>query len=438
MSTNSVTDVALNGDGYFLIIDPDTNTPYYTRAGNFTFDTEGYLQDSHGNRVQGWGMENGYITGTPSDIQLDGSQSPPSASTEINFSMNLDSTATDNATSATDPYAALFNYYDGTQEPPIGDSLYAYSSTITVFDENGSAHDLSVYMDPVTTTDENSMVWEYSVACDPGEDQRDFAGTDMNTTSGAGMLMTGTMTFDTSGQLVSTTAFTLADPPVDATDPMAEENWTLAQFDSNGYPIMEANFTGSDENQAIGLNIGLTNSDYATGSGWDTSDGINSLDDIGTSDPDLLPSFNNAILGTGATTSYASGSATFSLTQDGYAPGTLIDVSISENGVISGMYTNGQTIDLYTMAVADFTNQQGLHAEGSNLYSATTESGQAIINTAGAAGFGTITANALEQSNVDTATELTNLIILQSAYQANSKVITTADTLLQTAISMKR
>ncbi len=151
-------------------------------------------------------MENGYITGTPSDIQLDGSQSPPSASTEINFSMNLDSTATDNATSATDPYAALFNYYDGTQEPPIGDSLYAYSSTITVFDENGSAHDLSVYMDPVTTTDENSMVWEYSVACDPGEDQRDFAGTDMNTTSGAGMLMTGTMTFDTSGQLVSTTA----------------------------------------------------------------------------------------------------------------------------------------------------------------------------------------------------------------------------------------
>ncbi len=93
---------------------------------------------------------------------------------------------------------------------------------------------------------------------------------------------------------------------------------------------MEANFTGSDENQAIGLNIGLTNSDYATGSGWDTSGGINSLDDIGTSDPDLLPSFNNAILGTGATTSYASGSATFSLTQDGYAPGTLIDVSISE------------------------------------------------------------------------------------------------------------
>ncbi len=437
-ATNSVTDVALNGDGYFVVVDPDTDTPYYTRAGNFTFNTEGFLVDSHGNRVQGWEMDNGSISGTPTDIQLDGSQSPPSATSGVNFSMNLDSTAVDNATSATDPYAALFSYYNGTNEPPLGDSLYAYSTTITVYDENGSAHDLTVYMDPVTTSDDNSIVWEYTVCCDPSEDQRQFNGSDMNTTSGAGMLMTGTMSFDTSGQLVGTTAFTLSDPPVDPTDPMAQENWTLAEFDSNGHPIINANFTGSDTNQEISFNVGLSNKDFSTGSGWDTSGGIDSLDDIGNSDPDLLPTFNESVLGTGASTSYASGSATFSLTQDGYAPGTLMDVSISENGVISGMYTNGQTVELYTFAVADFTNQQGLYMEGSNLFSATTDSGQAIINTAGSAGFGTITANALEQSNVDTATELTNLIILQAAYQANSKVITTADTLLNTAIGMKR
>jgi flagellar hook protein FlgE len=437
-STNSATDVAINGDGFYIVEDPDTGSTYYTRAGNFTFDTNGYLVDSHGNRVQGWEMNDGSITGSLVDVQLDESQSPPSATSEVNFSMNLDSTATDNATSTTNPYSALYSYYDGTQDPPIGDSLYAYQTSITTYDENGSAHDLTVYMDPVTTTDENSIVWEYVVTCEAGADERVFEGTDMDTTSGAGLLMTGTMTFDTSGQIISTTAFTLSDTPVDPTDPLNMENWELADFDSEGNPMFEANFTGADENQEIGFNIGLTNSDFSTGTGWDTSGGINSLDDMATSDPDLLPTFNNSLLSTGATTSYSSGSATYSLTQDGYAPGTLIDVSISENGVLSGIYTNGQTVDLYTFALADFTNLQGLYAEGSNLYSATTDSGQARIGTAGSAGFGTVAANALEQSNVDTATELTNLIILQAAYQANSKIITTADTLLSTAISMKR
>ncbi|BDQ35507.1 flagellar hook protein FlgE [Pseudodesulfovibrio portus] len=434
-STNSSTDVAINGDGFYIVEDPETGTTYYTRAGNFSFDTDGYLVDSHGNRVQGWEMTDGSIAGSLVDIQLDESQSPPSATTEVNFSLNLDSTSTDNATSTTDPYTALFAYYDGTQDPPIGDSLYAYQTTITVYDENGSAHDLTVYMDPVET-DDDAIVWEYIVTCDASSDERVFDGTDMDTTSGAGLLMAGTMTFDTSGQLISTTAFTLTDTPVDS-DPMNMENWTLAEFDSEGNPLLEANFTGSDENQKIGFNFGLTNTDFSTGTGWTTTT-IDSLDDIGTSDPDTLPTFNNSVLGTSATTSYDDSSATYSLTQDGYAPGTLIDVTVNENGVLSGSYTNGQTEALYTFALADFANLQGLTAEGSNLYSATTESGQARIGTAGSAGFGTIAANSLEQSNVDTATELTNLIILQAAYQANSKIITTADTLLSTAISMKR
>jgi len=117
-STNSATDVALNGDGFFLVVDPETGSTYYTRAGNFKFNTAGYLEDSHGNIVQGWEMENGSISGSYTDVQLDQSQSPPSATTELSISMNLDSTQKDNAQSSTDPYAALFNYYDGTSAPP--------------------------------------------------------------------------------------------------------------------------------------------------------------------------------------------------------------------------------------------------------------------------------------------------------------------------------
>lgn len=443
LSTNSSTDVAINGDGFYIVVDPETDTTYYTRAGNFSFDTDGYLVDAHGNRVQGWGMENGSISGSLVDIQLDESQSPPSATTEVEFSLNLNSSETDNATSTTNPYAALFSYYDGTEDPAIGDSLYSYQTTITVYDENGSSHDLTVYFDKVET-DDGSIVWEYLVTCDAEADERTFNGTDLDTTSAAGLLMAGTMTYNTSGQLVSLTAFTLDETAGASTDPMDMANWTLAEFDDDGYPIIEANFTNADENQEIGISFGLSNSDFASGSGWDTSSStaagatIDSLDDLGTSDPDILPTFNNSVMATGATTSYDQSSATYTLTQDGYAPGTLNNVTVDENGVLSGSYSNGQTTELYTFALADFASLEGLEQEGSNLYSATTDSGQARIGTAGSAGYGTIASNSLEQSNVDTATELTNLIIIQAAYQANSKIITTADTLLSTAISMKR
>ncbi|MCJ2164543.1 MULTISPECIES: flagellar hook protein FlgE [unclassified Pseudodesulfovibrio] len=436
-TTNTVTDVALNGDGFYIVEDPDTGNTYYTRDGSFEFDTDGYLVDAHGNRVQGWVTEDGSITGGLVDIQLDNSQSPPQATSTVKFAVNLDSTSTDNTTSTTNPYAALFNVYDGTSDPALDDSRYAYTTTITVYDENGASHDLSVYYDPVETSD-GSIVWEYVVTCDASEDMRDFAGTDMDTTSGAGMLMTGTLTFSSSGDLQAMTAFTLSDTPTDTTNPLAEENWVLAEFDTDGLPIFEANFTGSDENQAITLNFGISNSDYATGTGWNSAT-ITSLDDLNAAtDVDDLPAFNTGILATSAATSTTSSSATYSLTQDGYAPGVLVDITIDENGVLEGSYTNGQSQELFTFGLADFTNTQGLYAEGSNLYSATMESGQAYIGTAGSAGFGTIASNALEQSNVDTATELTNLIIIQAAYQANSKIITTADTLLTTAIGMKR
>ncbi|BCS87650.1 flagellar hook protein FlgE [Pseudodesulfovibrio sediminis] len=437
-SSNSVTDVAINGDGFYIVVDPDTDNTYYTRAGNFNFDTNGYLVDAHGNRVQGWEMDDNSISGTLTDIQLDNSQSPPQATSEVKLSLNLDSTSTDNSTSTTTPYSALFGTYDGTADPAMDDSRYSYTTTISVYDENGGAHDLTAYFDLVSS-DDGDLVWEYVITCDSSEDMRDFQGTDIDTTSAAGALMTGTMTFSSSGDLQSMTAFTLSDTPTNTTDPMAAENWVLADFDTNGLPIFNANFTGADEDQEITLNFGLSNTDSTTGTGWDTTGGIDSMDDLdATTTTDDLPSFNASKLSTSTTTSTTSSSSTYTLSQDGYAPGVLIDVSISENGVLSGSYTNGQTQKLYTFGLADFANLQGLNAEGSNLYSATTESGQALIGTPGSAGFGTLASNVLEQSNVDTATELTNLIIIQAAYQANSKVVTTADTLLQSAISMKR
>ena len=427
------TNVALNGDGYFIVVDPDTNTTYYTRAGNFDFDKDGYLVDTYGNRVQGWEIEDGTASGALTTIQLDQSQSPPKATSEVSLTMNLDSQSTDAAITS-NPYTSLFDLYDGTEDPPLDDSQYSYSTTITIYDENGSSHDLTFYMDPVDVDADGNIVWEYVAAYEAEDDLRTGSdGISLNTTSGAGLAMTGTLTFNSEGQLVSMSAFTLSNAAA-STDTKDASNWSLAELSDEGYPEVNMNFTGSTDGQDVSISFGMS-SDDAT---WTTS-GISTLGDItAATSYASLPSFSDYTLENSATTSYSdSSSATYTVSQDGYATGSLESVTVDENGIIIGNYSNSQSIELYQLGLADFTNESGLTAEGSNLYRATTESGEAIIGTAGSAGFGTVVSNALESSNVDLASQMTELIIIQAAYQANSKVVTTADDLLQTAISLK-
>ncbi|WP_321404266.1 flagellar hook protein FlgE [Maridesulfovibrio sp.] len=429
------TNVALNGDGYFIVIDPDTNTTYYTRAGNFDFDKDGYLVDTYGNQVQGWEVENGTASGALTTIQLDQSQSPPKATSEVSVTLNLNSQSTDEA-QTTNPYTSLFELYDGTENPPLDDSQYSYSTTLTIYDENGSAHDLTFYMDPVDVDADGNIVWEYVAATDASDDMRTGSGgNDLNTTSGAGLAMTGTLTFNSEGQMVSMTSFTLASNAA-AADVKDTSSWELADFSDSGLPEVNLNFTGSAEGQDVAISFGMS-SDNNT---WDTSGGIDSLDDItSTISYSNLPKFSDYTLENSATTSYSdSSSATYTVSQDGYATGSLESVTVDENGIIIGNYSNSQSIELYQLALADFTNQGGLTAEGSNLFRATTDSGEAIIGTAGSAGFGSVVSNALEASNVDLASQMTELIIIQSSYQANSKVVTTTDELIQTAIGLKR
>ncbi len=138
--------------------------------------------------------------------------------------------------------------------------------------------------------------------------------------------------------------------------------------------------------------------------------------------------------GGGSTTQYDIASTTTYQSQDGYAPGTLESVSVDENGVISGTYTNGQILRLYQITLANFNNDQGLKKEGGNLYTATADSGPAYTSSPD----GSISANSLEESNVDLATEFVKLIVAQRGYEASSKVITTTDEVLQTLMNLKR
>lgn len=136
-------------------------------------------------------------------------------------------------------------------------------------------------------------------------------------------------------------------------------------------------------------------------------------------------------------TQYSTGSSTIASTSDGHAAGTLKSVSIDSTGAITGTYTNGVKQLEAQVAIAQFNNPSGLTKNGTSLYQESNNSGKANIKTADALGC-TITPSALEMSNVDLAQEFSDLITTQRGYQANSKIITVSDEMLETLINMKR
>jgi flagellar hook protein FlgE len=131
-------------------------------------------------------------------------------------------------------------------------------------------------------------------------------------------------------------------------------------------------------------------------------------------------------------------SATANTFQNGYGSGTLSDYSITTDGTIEGTFTNNQTLPLGQIVLANFANPQGLLRVGNSSFQTTLSSGAPAIGTAGSGGRGTVTGGSLEQSNVDIATEFSNMIITQRGYQANARVVTTFDQLTQDTINMKQ
>jgi len=123
---------------------------------------------------------------------------------------------------------------------------------------------------------------------------------------------------------------------------------------------------------------------------------------------------------------------------DGYAAGSLQGFQISGDGSVTGVFSNGQKLLMAKVALAGFNNPMGLEKAGNSTYKSTTNSGNPQINTAGAGGVGTLLGGAVEMSNVDLAQEFTNLIIAQRGFQANSRVITTSDQMLQDLVDIKR
>ncbi len=124
--------------------------------------------------------------------------------------------------------------------------------------------------------------------------------------------------------------------------------------------------------------------------------------------------------------------------QNGYASGTLQELSVDARGIVTGFFSNGVSRSLAQIALARFNNPSGLNRAGENVFEASPNSGQAVIGFAGATDPSSISAGALESSNVDISQEFTNMIIAQRGFQANARVITTADEMLHELVNIRR
>ncbi len=168
------------------------------------------------------------------------------------------------------------------------------------------------------------------------------------------------------------------------------------------------------------------------------------FDFAGTVGQNLQPTFDfgtsTGALGTGldGITNFGAPSAVLTQTQDGFASGSLSNVSIDKDGIVTGLFTNGQSRTLAQVTLARFNNQQGLSKLGDSVYVLSSESGQPIIGPPNTGGAGRVLSNSLELSNVDLAQQFIKMIEYQRGFQANSRVITTTDDLLQELVNLRR
>jgi flagellar hook protein FlgE len=326
-STGKTTDMAIQGDGFF--VESDGAGTYYTRDGAFDIALDGSLANpASGMKVQGWQADAAGkidITQPISNLVIPiGQRTTALATSNVTLSGNLDAGAA------------------------VGTSV---PTTMTVFDSLGIAHSVKV-----TFTKTAANQWDWAAT-------KDAADAGITITPAAGVNQ-GTLTYSSGGVFSASTgtlSFAFPDGATSTTPAIS-----LAQM---------TQFSG---------------------------------------------------------TSQPSGQT------DGFTSGTLVTFAVGNAGELSGVYSNGQTQVLGQIALANFLNSAGLLRAGQNNFAATSASGAANIGTAATGGRGSVTTGALEMSNVDLATQFTGMITAERGFQANSRVITTSDEMLQELVNLKR
>ena len=320
LNTGRALDAAIDGRGYFVSRDAQ-NTMSYSRVGIFSASNSGYLVDSNGKMVQGYAAIKGSTTlGTMGDMLIPTGQIPAVATTKLAYAANLSS-----------EWTVKTPAFDKTNE-----LSYNSGKSSIVYDSLGAKHSLGQYFVKTAT------------------------GVDVHYTfDNADVTPVTSMTFDTSGKLLTGTSASPVLPTPTGAAPM-----TVA-----------IDYTG--------------------------------------------------------TTQFAGEATTSTDRADGYASGTSMGVELAADGSVVAKYTNGQKQSIGVIALATFPDEGALTAVNDTSWIASTTSGTAMYDRPGVGMTGKLVTSSLEQSNVDITSELVGLMTSQRNYQANSKVISTENAMLQ-------
>jgi flagellar hook protein FlgE len=344
------TDMAISGQGFFVVTQTPTPTAndvrYYTRAGSFQPDAQGYLRTPVGYYLQGWATDAAGVptAANPSDIttlnpvRINTVSGSARSTTSIQLGLNL---------------------------PASAAALDTETTQMQVYDSLGVVHDVTFTW---TKTAANSWTVTAAAAGSTAVEEG---------TVGSATPWSVNIVFNGDGTPAS---FDGAATPPD----LAISGWTSGANDS-----------------VVTVDLGTQN----------TANGI---------------------------TQFSSSYSTTFINQDGAQFGNYYGVSVDENGIITALFDNGQSLKIYKVPVATFSNPDGLTGRSGTLYMESAESGGVVLRDAGTANAGKLVPSALEASTTDLASEFTTMIITQQAYSASAKVITTADDMLTELMRIKR
>jgi flagellar hook protein FlgE len=379
IASSVATHLAVSGNGMFVVRgrseDATARDPYYyTRAGQFTPDADGYLQNAAGYYLLGWPVDSsGTVNANPTDlnaletVRVYGIAGGAEATSRLSLSANLQSSQEVSAAAAT------YDATDSANNMASGAVTPDFQIPIQIYDSQGGLHTLTF-----SFLKQGPNTWLAEIHLPPGQvvDAAPYVD---------GQLAAGVVSFTPFGQL-------------------DVANSTLP----------------------LSLTIGETGTG---GSEWDPSLGLASqtiaLDMGGPGAPGGLTNNDSpSVLGTSQI--------------DGTPFGSLASVDVDDDGFVTAIFTNGLTRRIYQIPLATFGNTNGLLSEHGGVYRLGPDAGALSMRGAGIGGAGNIKSRALESSTVDLAEEFSNLIMTQRAYSASSKIITTADEMLDELIRLKR
>ncbi len=471
-STGVPTDMAIQGGGFF--IEQNGATMLYTRAGNFSQNASGYLVTSDGGFVLGYPAVNGVISPsqTLAPLQISSGQiSAPNATSNVELTMNLDAAAT--AASTTAGAAAtgtltVTGNATANETVTIGSTTYTFVSSLstnpTVADEvlidaTSAANTLANLAAAINggsgegTNYSTGTVANASVAATAGTtsltltaSQAGSAGNNIATTATYGSFGAATLTGGTDATSTGGSSGSSFTEPVVVYDSLGNSHTLTFTFTKSAGNTWDYQIT------IPAADVGGTGNPVVLNSGTLQFDGKGKLtlpasSVTGISVANLADGANAMSLtwqlfdptkGTPDITQVAGKSNVSSSQQDGYASGALQSFTISSDGTIHGVFSNGQTLTLGQIALATFQNTQGLQLNGNNTYLATPSTGVPSIGGPNSGGRGTIVGQSLESSNVDMTTELSNLIVAERNYQANARAISTANQMLSYVLTMQQ